>query len=296
MTRLTDKDVLRAVLNRQGVVVFAYDTDGTITFAQGKGDALVEGSPSMLVGHSAFEVVPHNSPENIDHLKMALAGEEFTAIGRFKEDSVFIEGSFTPIRDQFGKVVEVLGLTFDVTERERAKRERDVLIEIGKALTEAPTLEAGLDHVCRLMLSVLCDYCMIDLADKDGRLQQASVAHVDPIAENRLFELQRRYSFEFRPDYLPFRVFTSGETVLFPEITDEIIAAHAHDERELALFRALEPKSCVLIPLRARGRSLGVLTLVRTASPCRYGEPELPLLTEVARRVALSIENERLNH
>ncbi len=295
MTRLTDQDLLQAFLDRDGVLAFAYDTDGTITVAKGKGSTLVDSGPGELVGQCAFDAVDHNGPENIDHLRLALAGKKFTAVGRFKDDSVFLEGSFTPVRDQAGSVVEVLGISFDVTPRERALREREALILLGKALAEATDLESRLDRVAHLLLPVLGDYCIIDLDDDDGRLHQTSVAHVDPLIENRLFELQRPYSYDVRPDYLPFRVYRSGESVLHAEVTDGMLATGAHDERELELFRALTPKSCVLLPLLAQGRALGVLTLARSGTLRRYSELDLPLLEEVARRIALTVDNDRLH-
>ena len=296
MTRLTDQDVLRAVLDRTGLVVFAYDAEGTITMAQGKGhEVMCTESPEAMLGQSAFSGVRHDLVENIEHLKLALTGEKFTAIGRYNEDGLYLERSFTPTLDQSGKVVEVLGVGIDVTERERAIRERDVLIAVGKAMSEKTELETLLGRVAHLMIPALGDYCTIDLADEDGRLRQSSVAHADPILEDRLFELQRRYSHDIRPDYLPFRVLRSRETVLISQVTDDMLVSGASDERELELFRALAPRSCVLIPLLTGGCAFGVLTLAWSTSTRRYSERDLPLLEELARRVALAVDYDRLS-
>jgi PAS domain S-box-containing protein len=48
------------------------------------------------------------------------------------------------------------------------------------------------------------------------------------------------------------------------------------------------------VPLVARGRSLGALTLAWSESGRRYGDADLPLIEEVARRAALAIDNARL--
>jgi len=50
----------------------------------------------------------------------------------------------------------------------------------------------------------------------------------------------------------------------------------------------------VVVPLVARGRTLGAITLVSAESGRRYGTNELELAEELARRAALAVDNARL--
>ena len=45
------------------------------------------------------------------------------------------------------------------------------------------------------------------------------------------------------------------------EVTDEVLRTRAEDEEQLKLFRALSPTSFIRVPMLARGRSAGTITL-----------------------------------
>jgi PAS domain S-box-containing protein len=94
-----------------------------------------------------------------------------------------------------------------------------------------------------------------------------------------------------------FRVVATGEPVIesaLPEpVHDAIRDAAAH----VALSRAVSPRSYIIAPLVARGAVLGALGFVLTAASAedrRYTADDVPLAEEVARRVALAIDNARL--
>jgi signal transduction histidine kinase/CheY-like chemotaxis protein len=57
---------------------------------------------------------------------------------------------------------------------------------------------------------------------------------------------------------------------------------------------ALGARSIMVVPLVARGRTLGVLTFVICDLTRRYTERDLPLVQDVARRAAMAIDNARL--
>ena len=52
--------------------------------------------------------------------------------------------------------------------------------------------------------------------------------------------------------------------------------------------------SALVVPLAARGRTLGAMTLVAAESGRRYGQAELELATELARRAAIAVDNAAL--
>jgi signal transduction histidine kinase len=68
---------------------------------------------------------------------------------------------------------------------------------------------------------------------------------------------------------------------------------NAADDRGRAI-RELGPVSYVSVPIEARRRTIGVLTLVSSESRRRYGENELALAQEIARRAAMAADNASL--
>ena len=87
----------------------------------------------------------------------------------------------------------------------------------------------------------------------------------------------------------------SRKPLLVPEVTRDFLRAGARDEEHLRRVQALDPGSLIVVPLVAHGRGIGVLTLVRSPGGQRYGEPDLSLVEELARRAALAIDNARLH-
>lgn len=69
----------------------------------------------------------------------------------------------------------------------------------------------------------------------------------------------------------------------------------ARDEEHLAALRQLRLRSAIVVPLSARGATLGAMTLIGEQSG-RYSERDLPLITELARRAGIAVDNARLLH
>jgi serine phosphatase RsbU (regulator of sigma subunit) len=86
----------------------------------------------------------------------------------------------------------------------------------------------------------------------------------------------------------------SGQSEFYPDITDEMLVAAGRDAEHLRLMREIGFVSVIIVPLVARGRTLGVITLVSAGSGWRYGPADLELAEELARRAALAVDNARL--
>jgi signal transduction histidine kinase len=59
---------------------------------------------------------------------------------------------------------------------------------------------------------------------------------------------------------------------------------------------ALRPRSLIVVPLFARGRTGGAITLIIERDDRRYGTKDLSLAEEFARRAGLAVDNARLYH
>jgi signal transduction histidine kinase len=81
--------------------------------------------------------------------------------------------------------------------------------------------------------------------------------------------------------------------MLVSEITDDFVRSHCENDEHASLIRAIGTRSAVIVPLVARGQTLGVFTL-GSATPGRFGPADLELAQEVARRAAVAIDNARL--
>ena len=68
----------------------------------------------------------------------------------------------------------------------------------------------------------------------------------------------------------------------------------ARDAEHLELIRGLGLRSVLVVPLTARGKTLGAITLVAAESGRAYGVEDLRFAEDLARRAAVAVDNSRL--
>src|SRR5262249_42066759 len=107
-------------------------------------------------------------------------------------------------------------------------------------------------------------------------------------------ELWTRYPPSPDDDQGVLKVLRTGEPEVFFRVTDELLVLGARDEEHLRLLRTLAPRSVMIVPLNARGHTLGAMTLVMAESSRRYNEEDLRVALELGSRAAMAVENARL--
>ena len=189
----------------------------------------------------------------------------------------------------------------DVTERKQAEEElrrseqaQRFLAEASNVLSSSLNYRETLSSVARLAVPTLADWCAVDVLEQDGLLERLAVEHPDPRKVLLAYELEERYPPEAEEPGGVRGVLREGRPAFHPEITDEMLEATARDEEHLRLLREIGFTSVILVPMIAHGRALGVVTLVSAELGRRYGEADLRLAEELARRAALAVDNARL--
>ncbi|MGZ6832151.1 MAG: SpoIIE family protein phosphatase [Mycobacteriaceae bacterium] len=172
----------------------------------------------------------------------------------------------------------------------RVKFLADATTQISKSLDYQGTLA----EVARLAVPDFADWCAIDVLE-DDRLHRLAVEHVDPAKIRVAIDLEQRYPADPDAPVGPWQVIRSGESLLIPEVTDEMLVSGAQDEQHLRLTRQLELRSVLMVPLSARGKVLGVLTWVMAESGRRYTEADLAFAEDLGRRAAIAIDNSQLH-
>jgi GAF domain-containing protein len=168
------------------------------------------------------------------------------------------------------------------------------LIRAGDALSSSLDYEIALSELARLVVPTLADWCSVDLMDTPDHIENLVVAHIDPKKVELAREMQRRFPPDPKANTGVANVVRTGKPELFPEITDEMLRTAVADEEQLRIARDLGLVSAMTVPLTARGRTFGSITLVSAESKLHYAARDLELAQEVAGRAALAIDNARL--
>ena len=197
----------------------------------------------------------------------------------------------TPLLTPDGEVQLVVNVFRDITKERHEEERMHFLGEASTLLAASLDYEATLADLAKLLVPRVADYCIVDALDEDGALRQVVISHRDPAREELLREVRRRYPPEKNEAHPVSEVLRSGVPYLVEDARQEALSRTAVDEEHLELYRALEATSYIVVPLEARGRLLGTISLGTGESRRRFGVVDLELAHEIARRAALAIDN-----
>jgi PAS domain S-box-containing protein len=182
----------------------------------------------------------------------------------------------------------------DVTERKRAEERKVFLEEATLFLSESLDYDQMLRRLTRHAVPFLADYCSVDVVTEDEEIRRVEAAHVDREREPLLREVWARYPYRVTDRVGVPEVLRTRKALLVSDFSDEAIAAFARDAEHLSMLRTLGPRSYICVPLVARGRAYGALSLVMAESGRRYTKEDLEVATELTRRAATAVDNARL--
>jgi PAS domain S-box-containing protein len=197
-----------------------------------------------------------------------------------------------PLRDAAGNVVKWLGTYTDIDQRKRAEDRQRIVIDAGAALVSTLDYAATLGIVARLLVPRVADGCVIDVVEPGGGLRRVVAVDARPekaVVMKALMQLPMP-----EHDAPVLRLLALDRPTLAPTATPEALAEGARSPEHLALLQAIAPTSGIIVPLRARGRSIGLLWLYLSDASRAYTGDELGLVEEIASRVGLALDNARL--
>jgi PAS domain S-box-containing protein len=161
-------------------------------------------------------------------------------------------------------------------EAEQAARQRLAFIaEASELLGSSLDYEQTLARLARLSVPRLADWCAIDMVGADGSIERLAVAHEDPDKVMWPLELQERYPPGPDDPHGVAFVIRTGRPEFLPELPEEL-------------------RSSICVPLNARGRTLGALSLIAAEAHPPYTEADFELALELARRAGIAVDNSRL--
>ncbi|HVF60508.1 MAG TPA: GAF domain-containing protein [Thermoanaerobaculia bacterium] len=170
----------------------------------------------------------------------------------------------------------------------------ELLVSIGEALASSVAIAPTLQAVTEACVPRLGDVCFVDLLEDDGRVLQAGVAANGGRLLALAQELRQHYPPSLGSPQPTGRALATREAALFPDLDPQLIASLTLDRRHCELIQTMGLRSAVAVPILYGDRLLGALVLASATSGRRYGEPDVVLLQDVARRVAAALESARL--
>jgi PAS domain S-box-containing protein len=242
-------------------------------------------------------VHPDDLPPVLARRERSLAtGEVFEAEVRFRAADGRYRwhlGRAVPIRTDDGAIDFWIGTATDIEERKRIEDAQQFLLDAGAELSSSLDYREALKRVGELAVTRVADWCRIEILE-DGAPVTLVLQHADPAKILFAEELRARYPSDPDEQGPTASVLATGESVVVPEVTDELVAQRAKDEIHHGLLLELGLRSFLCVPIRGRGQVLGAITFVNAESGRRFGDADVRAAEELARRAGVAIENAQL--
>jgi len=275
---------------------------------------------------------PATDPRAVADIRAAVAEARTvtTTLLNYRKDGTAFwnQLSVSPVFDGDGALVSFVGVQTDVTERVRVENEREAAFaaeqaarreaEVARSVAECARADAEraqgrlalmaeatsalvatldmtelLDRLAALCVPRLADWVFLTLVDEYGQVARTAARHRD----GRQADLQAFAAAHAQhlPSASPsLRSIASRRSVLLDALTPEVLDGILVSPGAREAFERLGGTSALAVPMTARRRTLGALTLVVDAPERRFGREDVELAEDLAGRAALAVDNVRL--
>ena len=216
---------------------------------------------------------------------------------------VWVRDEATTVRDDEGNPAYIQGCLLDISKQklgdenlERVQEaERDALSRAADreerlnflarstdALVASHDYEQALTQIAGLAVRRFADWCIFDVVDEAGTLSRRAVAHSEPVGTAEA----SRDAPDVEADAVAMQVIARRRA--------EIVPAPGSPPTTTLSVSGIEAESYMCLPLLVRERVVGSVTMISTTPGRRFTAGDLALVRDLARRVALAIDNARL--
>jgi PAS domain S-box-containing protein len=274
----------------------ALDPEGRIAELNLRAAQILAAPRDELLGRSFAARLPRESrPRFAEHIarcrreRGAVTSElAFDRLGK-----QIVQMVSEPVFDEAGNAIAFRTSFVDISVLKALENDLLLLSRAGESLAAALDSSSTYAIIARLAVPALADICMLDLVGDAGRVDRVLV-EVGEQGSAALVEGLK--SVEDRPGWKgpQSRVIESGEPMLLERVPDRDRTQIGFDDRDTALLRDAGIRSLMIVPLSARGRALGTLTLAVGRSERTFDTHDLELARGVASRAAIALDNVRL--
>jgi len=292
------------VLESMSSAFFQLDHEWRFTYVNSEAERLLGVGRAQLLGESIWVAVPAAVGGTFEaHYRQAVTA------GR----PVSFEAHYPPPLDAWFEVrawpsPEGLAVYLvDITARREAQDALDrsahrlaLLASVSEALASTLDPTESVSRLARLLVPEIADWCLVTLVEDPNAsswprgLRDVAWSHADPTMTRALESYASlRLGALSDSSYLS-RSIREMQSILVPsdaatEVSSVLAPGPARD-----LLRELDPASAVFVPLRARGRTVGVVSVFRGVGRPAFSTDDQALLEDIGSRAALALDNARL--
>ncbi|HEX6247775.1 MAG TPA: SpoIIE family protein phosphatase [Nocardioidaceae bacterium] len=294
----TARDHAAHVLATMSSGYLGIDREWRVTYVNAEAERVLGRTYEQLVGKNLWEEFPGARERAFGHYyDVAVSTEQVVAFEEFYPDlGTWFEVRAVPVEHG----LEVFFL--DVTDRRHAEEaaqtaaERlELLARVSGELAATLDAEEAVAQLARLLVPALGSWCIVTLVDDDANLRDVGWWHEDPDLRSTVEEYARERMSALSENSFVARAMQSGQPIVIENATVEVSAV-LRPGRARDLLGQLAPDHAMILPLTARGRTVGLVSIFRSADRASLDPNDIVTAREVASRAGLALDNARLYH
>ena len=268
--------------------VFALDGAWRFRYVNHRAAEMLQRPVEDLVGRVVWDAMPDAVGSDLHHALQPVMDEHRRASGETYSRIVrgWVQYDAYPTDDG------IVLLLRDITARHRAEHAAQLLADAGVLLASSLDMHETLDHLAAIVVPRLASVCVVDLV-QDGELERVVTRAEAAEYERELRELRERVPIASLPTHPVHGVVATGEAFLATPITPEIVQAAGGAQHAAALQR-VGWTSIMILPLIARGRTVGAMSLGTLGDRRMFDDEDQRLARELALRAAIAVDTARL--
>ena len=285
------------VLEAMSAAFISMDRDWRFTYVNAEAERLLGLPRDELLGGELWALFPDAVGSQFEtHYRTAVAtGEASSFEAYYPPLDSWYEVRTWPSPD--GLSVYFLDTTARraaQAELQRAARRAQLVADVTTDLSDTLVAEHAVARLAELLVPELADFALVTLVDEDGGLRDVGWAHADPA----LRAVAQRYSVlrleALEPtSFIAATLRTGAPSLLLEDAAHRLAEVYRPGEARDLLLR-LAPSSAAILPMQARGRTVGLLSIFKGPSSRRFDDTEVATARDVAARAALALDNARL--
>lgn len=280
--------------------VLSKDLDGIVTSWNPAATRLYGYTAEEAIGrHISFLVPPDHKDEEqviIDRVKRGERLDTFET-ERIRADGARIAVSLTvsPIRSPMRGLIGASVVARDITAEMRRRRAQEFLVAASRLLDSSLDPVETARTIVNTAVPELAELCLIDFRRPDGWYGDSVVAGADPEVAARLERIRHESPLDPSGDHPVAQVLRLQQPMIWRDLkAPEVAAKVSQNDEHMQLMQDAGYNSAAVVPLIARGRTLGALSFLHAYSNLRYDPGDLEFLSELGERAALALDNARL--
>lgn len=249
-----------------------------------------ENAKIIYVNHQVEHWFGYRKSELIGRELNFLVPDSNEPCGKRKDGSLFpVALSFSPTDTREGRLITTV--IRDITDVKKRDRQAELVAGLGQRLTETLDFDVIINDSAEMLVPDFADYCVIRIADGNGKLYSKKVAHKNPAMVHRYEEFVEKLESSRVIQKALQDLIKKGKTIV------SIPGRNLHcnvDPELVQMMKELGIHSYIVVPLIPRNTVAGTLSFVMTDPHREFQEEEIKFFEDIGHRIALSMENAKL--